>query len=101
VFQLDTIGVREIEKPGKSPAGAMDVLAAIGCQIKGIQVPDSNMPKQIRRFGSRLHFYLIRLPLIYALIPIGFIFEFVVTFPFMVLTRLDRDRAPKKRDSGN
>jgi len=55
------------------------------------------MPGTIRRIAGRLHFHLIRLPLIYALIPIGFIFEFLVTFPFMVLTRLDRDRPPQKR----
>ena len=65
------------------------------------QVPDSKKHRQIRRIAERIHFYLIRLPLIYALIPIGFIFEFLVTFPFMVLTRLDRDRAPKKRGAGN
>jgi len=62
-------------------------------------MPDSTMSGQIRRIAGRLHFYLIRLPLIYALIPIGFIFEFVVTFPFMVLTRLDRDRAPQKKET--
>jgi len=43
-----------------------------------------------------LHFYFIKLPLIYVAIPIGFIFEYLITFPFVILTSLDR-RSSKKQ----
>jgi hypothetical protein len=50
-----------------------------------------------RRLRKTLHFYAIRLPLIYALIPAGFLFEFIITFPFRVLAGLDRKSGPGRK----
>ena len=47
----------------------------------------------MRQIYKKLYFYLIRLPLIYILIFTGFVFEFLVTFPFRVLASLDRHRS--------
>ena len=52
-------------------------------------------PANLRRAYKTLYFYTIRLPLIYLLIPMGFIFEFLITFPFLVLASLDRNRCKK------
>jgi hypothetical protein len=35
--------------------------------------------------------------LIYALIPAGFLFEFIITFPFRVLAGLDRKSGPGRK----
>lgn len=53
--------------------------------------------KKLRRMGRLLHFYAVRLPLIYTLIFVGFIFEFLVSFPWLILTSLDRDRRKSSR----
>ncbi len=50
----------------------------------------------MRQTYKNLYFYIIRLPLIYILIFAGFIFEFLVTFPFWVLTSLDRHRSKRR-----
>lgn len=49
----------------------------------------------MRQACKKLYFYIIRLPLIYILIFTGFIFEFLVTFPFRVLASLDSHRHKK------
>ena len=38
----------------------------------------------------KIKFYTVNLPLILITIPIGFIFEFIITFPFIVFCALDR-----------
>ncbi|HMA67122.1 MAG TPA: hypothetical protein VKO20_04825 [Desulfosalsimonadaceae bacterium] len=58
---------------------------------------DSRMPPgptrtKLRRMGRPLYFYAVRLPLIYSLIGIGFLIEFGISFPWIILTSLDRDR---------
>ncbi|MFO8113339.1 MAG: hypothetical protein R6T92_12600 [Desulfosalsimonadaceae bacterium] len=39
-----------------------------------------------------LYFYLVKLPFVYILVAIGFVFEFVATFPFVVLVSIDTYR---------
>ena len=48
---------------------------------------------------EKLEFILLKLPGIYLLILLGFIMEFLVELPFMVLCKLDQLRAdiPKRR----
>jgi len=54
-------------------------------------------PASIYSAYKTLHFYFIKLPLIYILIPIGFLFEFLITLPFLILTSLDRYASKKSR----
>lgn len=39
-----------------------------------------------------LYFYLVKLPFVYILVTIGFVFEFLITFPFVVLVSIDTYR---------
>jgi hypothetical protein len=38
---------------------------------------------------KKIRFYTIKLPFIYLAIPVGFIFEYLITFPYMVLCTID------------
>ncbi len=38
---------------------------------------------------KKILFYTVKLPFIYIAIPIGFIFEYLVTFPYLILCTLD------------
>jgi len=63
--------------------------------------PDENrflskfLPPEIRGRISKVYFIVIKLPLILFAIVAGFIFEFIVELPFMMLVLLDY-RSPKK-----
>ncbi len=50
----------------------------------------------LNRMIKNLHFYLVRLPFIYLAIPIGFIFEFLITFPYVVMCEIDRKCRQKR-----
>jgi len=54
------------------------------------------MTHNIRKIYKQFIFYTIKLPLIYIAIPVGFIFEYLITFPYIVLCTLDR---PSKKDN--
>lgn len=41
---------------------------------------------------KKLYFYLVKLPFVYILVTIGFVFEFVATFPFVVMVSIDTYR---------
>lgn len=50
-----------------------------------------------RGVRQKIGFYLIKLPFILVIIVIGFLFEFLLELPFMVMCKLDRtidDRQP-------
>ena len=47
---------------------------------------------RIKWLYKRLHFYGIKLPFVFLMIPIGFLFEFLVTFPFIVMVSIDSRR---------
>lgn len=38
---------------------------------------------------KKIKFYTVNLPLIFITIPIGFIFEFIITFPYIIFCTLD------------
>ena len=44
---------------------------------------------QLREGLKTLKFYTIQLPLILIAIPLGFLLEFVITFPFFVFCGID------------
>jgi hypothetical protein len=43
----------------------------------------------IKNHWKHFVFYTVKLPLIFITIPIGFIFDFLVTFPSIILCSLD------------
>lgn len=45
---------------------------------------------------KKIKFYTVNLPLILITIPIGFIFEFIITFPYIVFCTLDSMGNKKK-----
>jgi len=47
------------------------------------------MTSKIRKIYKQVVFYSIKLPLIYIAIPMGFVFEYLITFPYIVLCSLD------------
>jgi len=40
-------------------------------------------------FYKKILFYTVKLPFIYLAIPIGFIFEYLITFPYIILCTID------------
>jgi len=44
---------------------------------------------EIKKTLKKIKFYTVNLPLIFFMIPVGFIFEFIVTFPFIIFCTLD------------
>lgn len=58
-----------------------------------------SLSDRLYKIYKTLHFYCIKLPLIFIMIPIGFIFEYVITFPFIILTALDRNSSKRRRGS--
>jgi len=61
-------------------------------------VDSQDVPVRLYKIYKTLHFYFIKLPFIFIMIPIGFIFEYLITFPFLILTTLDRNAPKKTRD---
>jgi hypothetical protein len=45
-----------------------------------------------KKIVRKIHFYFVRLPLIFILAPIGFVMEFIVTFPWRVAVAIDSCR---------
>ncbi len=55
------------------------------------------MRQPFRNLFKLLHFYLIKLPFIYITVPAGFLFEFFITCPFIVMTFIDARRQDRIR----
>jgi len=55
---------------------------------------------KIQKKLKKIKFYTINLPLIFITIPIGFIFEFIITFPFIIFCMVD-SLGQKKRTKIN
>lgn len=53
------------------------------------RTPALSIISKIRKTFKQLYFHVIKLPLIYVAISIGFIFEYLITFPYIVLCTLD------------
>ena len=49
-----------------------------------------------RGTGKTIVFYLIKLPFILVTIIVGFVFEFLLELPFMVMCKLDRTVSDQK-----
>lgn len=47
------------------------------------------------RVYKTLKFYLIKLPFVYIAAPLGLLFDFIITFPYIVMTELDVRRWKK------
>ena len=47
------------------------------------------------RIYKTLKFYLIKLPFVYIAAPLGLLFDFIITFPYIVMTELDGRRGKK------
>jgi hypothetical protein len=43
----------------------------------------------VKTWWKHLVFYSIKLPLIFITIPVGFLFDFLVTFPYSILCIID------------
>ena len=41
------------------------------------------------KFIDKLRFYLIKLPFILVIVPIGFVLEFMICFPFFIICVVD------------
>jgi hypothetical protein len=50
---------------------------------------------KIKQWAAVLHFYTIRLPGVFVLAPLGFVFEFVVTSPWRLAVALESCRRKK------
>lgn len=50
------------------------------------------MVSGIRQLGKAIRFYAVKLPFIYLMIGLGFVFEFLLTYPFMILVAIDQRR---------
>ena len=46
----------------------------------------------VRNTGKQLRFYFIKIPFVYLMVAIGFIFEFLITFPLDILVLIDAHR---------
>ena|GEM_PF-2956586 len=55
------------------------------------------MNDQIRKIYRTLHFYVIKLPFIYITVPIGFLFEYLVTFPYIIMVSIDTHRQNRRK----
>ncbi|KPJ76013.1 MAG: hypothetical protein AMJ54_13165 [Deltaproteobacteria bacterium SG8_13] len=51
-----------------------------------------------RGFKQKISFYLIKLPFILVTIIIGFLLEFLLELPFMVMCKLDRTAKDQRPD---
>lgn len=47
------------------------------------------------RIYRTFKFYLIKLPFVYIAAPLGFLFDFIITFPYIVMTEIDGRRGKK------
>lgn len=41
-------------------------------------------------------FYAFKLPFVYIAVPMGFLFEYIITFPYIVMTGIDAHGKKKK-----
>jgi hypothetical protein len=46
-------------------------------------------PSSMKPLYKKIIFYTVKLPFIYLAIPIGFIFEYLITFPHLILCTID------------
>lgn len=68
--------------------------------INPLTVYDPHMKKnelvsKRKKWIRAIHFWLVRLPLIFILAPLGFVLEFAVTFPWRLAVALDGCRSKK------
>jgi len=86
---------------GRSYVNDIETYLSSGSTItmQGLNLDERRRATKLYKIYRILHFYCIKLPLIFIMIPIGFIFEYVITFPFIVLTALDRNPSKKRRGS--
>ena len=54
------------------------------------------MVSGIRELGKAIRFYAVKLPFIYLMIGLGFVFEFLLTYPYMILVAIDTYRQARK-----
>jgi hypothetical protein len=52
---------------------------------------------KIKQLRTALHFYLIRLPAVFLLAPLGFLLEFAMTFPWKLVVALDSRRPGQEK----
>ena len=50
------------------------------------------MVSGLRQLGKAIRFYAVKLPFIYLMIGLGFVFEFLLTYPYMILVAIDERR---------
>ncbi|MFW6284623.1 MAG: hypothetical protein ACOC1H_04490, partial [Desulfosalsimonas sp.] len=74
--------------PGRSGSDVSTSDWTWGYQPVYNQFMTTNKPKT-KQLRTALHFYLIRLPGVFLLAPLGFILEFVVTFPWKLAVAID------------
>lgn len=54
------------------------------------------MVSGIRELGKAIRFYAVKLPFIYLMIGLGFVFEFLLTYPYIILVAIDERRQTGK-----
>lgn len=59
----------------------------------------SETATKTRRYAKTLKFYTVKLPFVYLMIPVGFIFEYLVTLPYIVMVSIDERRQARKQSS--
>ncbi|MBS3808831.1 MAG: hypothetical protein KGY38_01575 [Desulfobacterales bacterium] len=58
---------------------------------------NSETATKIRSYARILKFYTVKLPFVYLMIPVGFIFEYLVTLPYIVLVSIDERRQTRNQ----
>ncbi len=51
----------------------------------------------MRKTFRKIHFYTVKLPFIFIMVPTGFVFEYLITFPYIVLTSIEGFLSGKAR----
>lgn len=49
----------------------------------------------LKHMLKRLYFYVIKIPFVYFMVTIGFVFEWLLTLPFIILVSIDAYRQKK------
>gem|GEM_PF-2823798 len=52
----------------------------------------TNFQTKLDGLAKTLKFYLVKIPFTYIAVTIGFLFEFIITFPYIVMTEIDGRR---------
>ncbi|MCF8111715.1 MAG: hypothetical protein K9J85_09530 [Desulfobacteraceae bacterium] len=59
----------------------------------------SNTAPRIKRCIAGIRFFAIKLPCVYLLIIMGFVLEFLITLPFIIITEADSLRKNNSHES--